>query len=301
VTTIAVYRILGNDLWPRHGRGQTLAAVRFVLREEPRLEGLERRWVLNRIVSRRAERRLIDLLAAAGEPVLRLPFDAAGYAAAAARTEPPPEYPLAHELDSPGAAAYHHKLLYGVNVNGARNAALRDGRERAEWVLPLDGGCVFDRAGWGALRARLAGADRPAWAVPLYRLDRRRDYFGFDPARAPEDEPQLLLRRDAGLEFDEGYRYGRLDKVELLERLGLLRPGSLLARDEVRAGYVLRLPARPSRLMPAATTGDRVALRRRAARLHLLRLDLRCLGPLGVVRARLRRSESRQEPRLDSW
>jgi len=289
MTTVTVYRILGNDLWPRHGLGQTLAAVRFVLRHEPALEGCERRWILNRIASRRRERRLIELLTAAGEPFLRLPFDVEEYAAAAARTGPPPRYPLADELATAGALTHHHKMLYGMNVNGARNAALRDGRGRAEWVAPLDGSCVFDRPGWEALRAAVRSGDRSAYAVPLYRLDEERDYFDFDPAGQVADEPQVLLRSDAGVEFSEGYRYGRLNKVELLERLDLVQPGSLLARDGARAGYVLRLPARPSRLVRAETADDRVALRRRAARLHLLRLDLLRLGPLGLLRERLAR------------
>jgi len=42
------------------------------------------------------------------------------------------------------------KIRYVMNTNGARNAALREGKTLAEWVLPLDGSCFFDDAGWAS-------------------------------------------------------------------------------------------------------------------------------------------------------
>ena len=38
-----------------------------------------------------------------------------------------------------------------MNNNGARNAALREGRRRAKWVLPWDGNCFVTEEGWAEL------------------------------------------------------------------------------------------------------------------------------------------------------
>jgi hypothetical protein len=47
-----------------------------------------------------------------------------------------------------------------------------------------------------------------------------------DPAFRPraDGEPQIIFHRDATLDFDEAYAYGRRDKVELLWRLGVRGP-----------------------------------------------------------------------------
>lgn len=285
MATCALYRILSNDLWPRHARGQTLANLRFLLEHEPPLPGCEKRWVVNRILVPRAEERLIALLERARQPYLRIPFRAEEYAAAARRREPPADYPLASELSSAEQLAHHHKCLYALNLNGARNAALREGRQLAEWVLPFDGACAFDARGFDQLRARLEERQRSAFAVPMYRLTHDRDYLRLGPAQLEEDEPQVALRHDAPIEFHEGYRYGRLNKLELLNRLELVRPGSLLASDAARAGYVLRLSSGRAR----ADLSWLVALRKHATRLHLLRTDLAWLGAAGLVRDRLAR------------
>jgi hypothetical protein len=60
-----LYRIVGNDLVPRHAPGQSLANVRFILEHETELEGCEKHWILNRIVDPREEERLIELGSAA--------------------------------------------------------------------------------------------------------------------------------------------------------------------------------------------------------------------------------------------
>lgn len=45
----ALYRIIGNDLPPRHAVGQTRANLRFLLTEEPDLPGCRKIFIVNRI------------------------------------------------------------------------------------------------------------------------------------------------------------------------------------------------------------------------------------------------------------
>src|SRR6218665_1842667 len=78
--TFVLYRIVGNDLPPRHREGQALANLRFILDHEPELPGCEKRWVLNRIVDPVVEAALAAELTARGRAFLRIPFVAEEYA-----------------------------------------------------------------------------------------------------------------------------------------------------------------------------------------------------------------------------
>src|SRR5688500_10077047 len=69
-----LYRILGNDLAPRHQQKQTLRNLEFILAHEPSLERCEKRWILNRIHDEASEKELIRLIEVAGHSYLRIPF-----------------------------------------------------------------------------------------------------------------------------------------------------------------------------------------------------------------------------------
>jgi hypothetical protein len=56
------YRILGNDLPPRHRKGQTLVNLKIILDREPAFEDVEKRWIVNRIVDLQDEQKIIKLL-----------------------------------------------------------------------------------------------------------------------------------------------------------------------------------------------------------------------------------------------
>ena len=265
--TFVLYRIIGNDLYPRHERGQSERNVRFILEHEPRLADCERRWVINRIIDPADEAAVIALLDAAGEPYLRIGFDWDAYAAADwdLAALPGPELLVEGALDTMSerlrlraeTALRRVKTNYAMHNNGARNAALEDGRGRAKWVLPWDGNCFVTTEAWDEIRA--AVREQPYlkyWQVPMARLTD--NALLFDPSFQPlaADEPQVMFRRDAAERFDERFPYGRRPKVEFFWRMGV--PGSWdLSRDDVwdlprprlspeageigRAGWVARL------------------------------------------------------------
>jgi len=60
--TFVLYRILGNDLYPRHKKGQTRENLQFALETEPQFEKCEKRWIVNRIIDKEAEHAVIELL-----------------------------------------------------------------------------------------------------------------------------------------------------------------------------------------------------------------------------------------------
>ncbi|MEM9302992.1 MAG: hypothetical protein AAGE01_12820 [Pseudomonadota bacterium] len=244
MSEIAVVRILGNDLPPRHAPGQTLENLRFMLEHEPPLAGAVRLWVVNRIADRQARDAVTALLTAHGEIIHEIPFDAAAYRAAAAyrpgRTE------LYRPPDTPALREHHARVLYAINCNGARNVAIELGRETASWVLPLDGNCIFSGEGWQALRGALEAASPDAClVVPMYRLLANDEYAAFSTADYPEAEPQLAFGPECEERFDEDWRYGYRSKMEVFMRLGMTLErstyGSRVIDADRRAGHVLRL------------------------------------------------------------
>ena len=265
--SFAFYRIVGNDLYPRHEHGQSARNVRFILDNEPRLDGCERRWVINRIIDPADEAAVIGLLEAAGEPYLRLAFDWDAYAGIDwdYSALPSPQLLVEGALETMSerlrlraeTALCRLKTIYAMNNNGARNAALADGVGRAKWVLPWDGNCFITAEAWDEIRAAVRAQPYLRYfQVPMARLTD--NALLFDPAfrPTPADEPQVMFRRDAAERFDERFPYGRRPKVEFFWRMGVPGPWDL-SRDDVwdlprprlsaeageigRAGWVARL------------------------------------------------------------
>jgi hypothetical protein len=227
-----LYRILGNDLPPRHEAGQTLANLRFMLDHEPELPGCEKRWVVNRIFDPEQEAKVIALLEERGQSYLHIPFVLEDYARVGwdLLGFPDPAFFLRgrykdmNAYDQSRAQAHLRRLKnnYVINNNGARNAALRDGKGRAKWVLPWDGNCFLTEGAWAEIVAGVRA--RPYlkyFTVPMSRTLDNADLL--DPAFRPEadEEPQLLFRRDSVEEFDARFHYGRRPKVELFYRLAI--------------------------------------------------------------------------------
>jgi len=230
-----LYRIIGNDLYPRHSLGMSRANVQFILQHEPVLADCEKRWVVNRIVDAAEERAIIELLEQHGQSFLHIPFACAEYAEIGWDLDcfAEPAFLLnlpvvASQLERHllrEARTRHSKNAYVMNNNGARNAALRVGRGVAKWVLPWDGNCFLTQTAWDEIRAAvLAQPYFRYFVVPMARTVANGHLL--EPGYRPQefDEPQILFRRDAPEEFDPRYVYGRRPKVELLWRLGVPGP-----------------------------------------------------------------------------
>lgn len=230
-----LYRILGNDLPPLQAPGQTLASLRYILRHEPELPGLEKRWLLNRIVSPGVEAELRDTIRNAGQRVDVIPFLPEEYSQVWTDIGNTPEewhpwneaFAALAPTDQARVVEYisRHKNRYLINSNGARNQAIRLGLADAEWVFPWDGRCFLPLHAWQVLRP-LTGIDGLSYvAVPMLRLPDN-DLLASDPAvlSVHRDEPQLGFSRRAQLHFDPSLRYGSMAKSMLLRRIGLPGP-----------------------------------------------------------------------------
>lgn len=299
--TYVLYRIIGNDLVPRHARGQSRANVRFILENEPCLEGCDKRWVVNRIADEHEEAAICRLLEAYDQPYIRIPFEREAYDSQSWDFAALPEPGWSYRVRDYGATRdvirsveyrlYRHRNNYAIHNNGARNVALGDGRQRAKWVLPWDGNCFVTQRAWNEIRERIEQRPwYPYFVVPMARMTANTDLLRSDRRPVAEDEPQVIFRNDARERFDETHPYGRRPKVELLWRLGVpgpwdhwrIEPWDLPCPDYAAeaggflwAGWVARLFSGQAHL----EAGSRHAISRRsrtradAVLEHLGRLD----------------------------
>ena len=229
--TFVLYRIIGNDLYPRHMKGQSRENVRFILENEPDFPNCDKRWVVNRIFDSEEEACIIKILEDHEQPYVHIGFDWNAYRSVPWNFEsfPQPAFflrgPYAEMSEYERALAEaqirRYKNIYVMNNNGARNAALRDGRALAKWILPWDGNCFITRSAWDDIVK--AVTERPYFkyfVVPMARITDNLSLLNSSHFEATE-EPQILFRRDAEEEFNEAFPYGRRPKVELLWRLGV--------------------------------------------------------------------------------
>lgn len=185
-----IYRIVGNDLPPRHQAGDSLRIAQKIIQTESDFENCEKRWLLNRLADRETEQRLHDLIVGHGYRCDRIRFDEPSYTQAFLQSDLLPEE---YRPFAKGADLNNHRTwsdwsirgqikkrqlntmlqsrpflplpMYGlakewiiraksqsaVGINKARNRALELGFDNhADWVLPLDGWSCFTDSGWAS-------------------------------------------------------------------------------------------------------------------------------------------------------
>jgi len=253
VNRYILWRIVGNDLPPRHEPDQALKHLGFILEHEPFLPQCEKRFLFNRVVDAARLEQMADMVRAAGHGVDVLPFK-------------PEEY--REQRNDP------QRFRYLIPINEARNLCLEKGLPTGvEYVLPFDGGCFFHPAGWGSFDAVVRlNPGRPFFVVPMARLGSYEE--ALDPDLRPSvkeiyrrpngaqlvgpTEPQVAFGQRADIRFDTNRNYGTVDKAELLWRLGIpgpwdyweprvrqqsLQHPSEYSGESMAAGWVARLPS----------------------------------------------------------
>lgn len=249
---LGVARIWGNDLVGRHAVDQTIRNARIILEQEPSAQGVDKFFVLNRIVDEVTLSTLKQMIQAAGKTYLEIPFV-------------PDEY---RALRTP-----YERMKYLTNVNGARNHALNEGFQQWPIVMPLDGNHVFRKDGLAGFLnlIDMNGADA-AYACPCWRVLEGQNWESLEVLPSVKEayristdkvvvgmrELSIAMQDFCDVEFNESLPYGVVDKVELLWRLGLAGPWdwwepqirrSAVARmsryaGEVKiAGFTIRLPS----------------------------------------------------------
>lgn len=234
--TFALYRIIGNDLYPRHQKGQSRANVRFILNNEEEFPACEKWWIVNRIFDHGEELAILDLLKARNQRFVHIPFQFSEYRKVDWDFErfPEPQFFINGVLDNVEATHKTRAELqirrlknnYAMNNNGARNLALRHGkRQNAKWILPWDGNCFLTKEAWDEIVSNITEQSYLKYfAVPMARITSNHSLLESNYRPEAREEPQLVFRVDSHEEFDEQFSYGRRPKVELFWRLGVPGP-----------------------------------------------------------------------------
>lgn len=233
--TFALYRIVGNDLPPRHEAKQSIRNLRFQLDHEADLPNCQKWWIVNRIFDPAAEDEIIDLLRSRGANHLVLRFDPETYRSIPSDESMLPADPAEREaffrsLDPEArlrleVARLRLKNLYVMNNNGARNVALEHGVSVAKWVLPWDGNCFVTPEGWSSMSRGVAARKHlPYHIVPMARIVDNARLLEPDYRPPALDEPQIIFHRESKARFDARRPYGRRPKVDLLQRLDVWGP-----------------------------------------------------------------------------
>lgn len=231
-STVTISRIIGNDLYPRHADGQAIENLNFILENEEDFPNCRKVFVINRMFDPDTEKQAIDQVLAKGHTLLVLPFVDQNYAKQEFNQdildeEPYPsdgsEIPMYKGKDvERRLLACADKIRYAMNINGARNAALDDGRKHSEWTLLLDGSCYISGKAYGQLQRELYSRPvTPYVVVPMMRLQSNSLALTVDPVCNSDEEPQIAFHQDSMEYFDERYPYGMRDKSSLLDRIGI--------------------------------------------------------------------------------
>ncbi|KAG0366130.1 hypothetical protein BGZ54_005768 [Gamsiella multidivaricata] len=235
--SIVLYRILGNDLPPRHRPGQTLSNVRFILEHEPEFNKTRKLWVLNRIVDPHAEAAIIQLLDHHRQEYIQIPFEEKEYLKQDFRLEdfPEPDFFSSDDYSTFSKVAklrvldytYHDKNRYAMNNNGGRNVAILHGKTKvdARWIFAFDGNSFLTKNAMAEIKLaiQMHGDAIKYFVVPMARLvDNSQLLKGVDTRPNSKEEPQIIFRNDAEDVYNPNMRYGRRSKLELLWRLGAL-------------------------------------------------------------------------------
>ncbi|ORX54026.1 hypothetical protein DM01DRAFT_1407542 [Hesseltinella vesiculosa] len=235
---IVLYRIIGNDLPPRHKEGQTLSNLQFILDHEPSFPNTRKIFLLNRISNPANEATIIRLLDLYQQEYVRLPFEEDIYKQLDFRLEQFPEADFLHSDDYRRYSkvsklrildfTYHDKNLYAMNNNGGRNTAIEHAKSlpNVKWIMPFDGNCFLSANAFKEITTQLDkhGDATKYFTVPMARLlDNSVLLTSSDIRPKAPEEPQIIFRHDADETYNLDMRYGRRSKLELLWTLGALQ------------------------------------------------------------------------------
>jgi hypothetical protein len=271
-----ICRIIGGDLPPRDEPGGRLRALAYILENEPPLPAAHKLWIVNHIHDGDTRRRTIEMLESAGAGHIVLTFDPRHYRQARSERD---------------------KLCRAVNINAARNAALRicgsRDRNTTHFVLPLDGECFFTADAWQQFVSDVSAdqkrhGERQYYSLPMYRVECCSEKIvAAKVSTMTPEEPQLAFRHDATLRFDESLPWGDRDKLALLWKLGHVQgrgEAEFCPRQAccASAGYVFHLAT--CRAESDFHLPSRAVLRRKATSRLLAQLDSQFLCAHGDSR-----------------
>jgi len=250
----AICRIIGNELPPRDQHGGKLKSLAYILNHR---EPADLIWILNHLHDSEYRERVIDELRRHKQNFHELRFDSKYYSR---------------------LKTFRERLCYAVNVNHARNVAVRMAWKHHEFAVCLDQDCFLTLDLWFQVIDFIQHDQSTCPGRRYYGLMMKR-VMGFqdaNPSRLCDQEPQLIFRRDAPCLFDSGLPFGEGEKAALVHWLGFGPPPQFVLNGDLCrvAGSVLHLQAGSS--VAEADLRTRMWLRRLSVHRLLRKLNSEC-------------------------
>lgn len=220
---IGICRVIGNELPPRDRAGGKLKSLNHILERE---EGVDRYWILNHLHDKQYRDTVINLLFQKGERFEEITFDASHYGS---------------------LSTFRERLCYAININQARNQGIRLTTITNNFCACLDQDCFFTANSWQSILQAINNDQQLCPERYYYGLIMKRviDLNRFAAEDLPNQEPQLVFRKDAPRLFDPDIPFGEGDKSMLLSALGYgPGPDFAITGDRCRTvGFVFHAPA----------------------------------------------------------
>ncbi|KAJ3616057.1 hypothetical protein Zmor_012088 [Zophobas morio] len=274
-----IYRIYGNDLPPLQKVGQLAQNLKYTLENENKnLIGLTKRWVLNRIIDKDLEEKMLNMLQEHGYTeengsVLVFRFDNITFKSL---LSVPGSTKNLYQLNGCNPkylekAKKNIKILvnYAQHLNEVRNILLKHARNLVteepniladtsqrmfDWILIFDGNQFITNEGWQEINSFTKYRkyrNTKVFQVPMCRIKQPQEVKWLNENSTLDNlleqdicimqEPQLMFRYDACMTFNLENEYGKKSKLQLLNSLGCDEPSSSSAIYCGTAGYSLRL------------------------------------------------------------
>lgn len=207
---------------PRDAPDARLKTLKFVLDNEPSFPDTFKGWIVNTIHDSDRRKLIEDILVERNQFYVTIPFEKSKFLSAVTRDE---------------------QIRYAVNINYARNCAIRYGHNISKYVLVMDGDCFFSTNLWNRF-TREIDVDKVYHSIPTSKSTFEHSISSDDPMLLAE--PMVAFRYDSDKFFDESLPFGKRDKLSLLYELGhIRRNGRLIAAGQLckSAGMVHHVSA----------------------------------------------------------
>jgi hypothetical protein len=238
---LVLLRAIGNALPPRHDPEQAYQNLKFTLENELEFPHLQKQWVMNRLVDQDLLNRLASLLESHGQKYTIIPFNLTEYDKVSYRFD---YYSPGKEKDVVHSAKYvlnqikgqyqideainHDKNLFVTNQNAARNVMIDMGQKyyEVDWVLPWDGNSFLHPSAYQDIYQSLQAmpTNHKYAYTPMNRAMENYEVLNETYTPNPIEEPQVIFHKRAKGRYHEKLRYGRRNKVEFIQRLGVKGP-----------------------------------------------------------------------------
>ncbi|CAF0900206.1 unnamed protein product [Adineta steineri] len=231
---IIFYRIIGNDFVSINCSNETLINLKFILQYEFSFENVKKIWILNRIVDKEFEEILINILNSYNYFFIRIPFHSNEYHRIPYYIPfnyPSQEFFYSNNFSNMSSiekiqlvyTIYHYKNLYAINRNGAKNFALKHGKQEmnVKWLMPFHRNSFLSEENFNKiLHIIKKNSSIEYLIIPNHKIINNSQVFYLNQFQI-YGEPQIIFRYNSKIEYLQTLTDEQDSNEEILSYLGM--------------------------------------------------------------------------------